>query len=191
MGTDTLVAHKKSGGKPPHSKRFAPTNAHCILGSASKTTGISGAIQLGHMGTDTLVEHEKKAAASCRTPNASRLPMPPASAAAREEPLGLAHLSLQGSRSRYCATRCGRLAHWAQEPGQCPAGPLVPATPGWRICGLGLLKADTSRQLPRRAVWPRQKLGGFVVPYNGLAVGIPFDLPPDEHRNQAKMTRNS
>ncbi len=39
---------------------------------------------------DTLFVHETKAAASCRTPNASRLPTPSASAAAREKPLGLA-----------------------------------------------------------------------------------------------------
>jgi len=27
-------AHKQSGSKLPHSKRFASTNAHCIRGSA-------------------------------------------------------------------------------------------------------------------------------------------------------------
>jgi len=42
------------------------------------------------MGTDTLLGRKDKAAASCRTPNASRLPTPTASAAARGKPSGSA-----------------------------------------------------------------------------------------------------
>ena len=42
------------------------------------------------MGTGTLFGHRSKAAASCRTPNASRLPTPIACAAVREKPLGSA-----------------------------------------------------------------------------------------------------
>jgi len=54
MGTDTLFsvsclcgsrhvgcAQKQSGSKLPHSKRFAPANAHCVRGSALETIGIS------------------------------------------------------------------------------------------------------------------------------------------------------
>ncbi len=40
------------------------------------------------MGTDTVFGHEDKAAASCRTPSASRLPTPTTSSAVRVPPLG-------------------------------------------------------------------------------------------------------
>jgi len=46
-------AEKQSGSKLPHSKRFAPTNAQRIRGTASETIGISGESQSGDMGTDT------------------------------------------------------------------------------------------------------------------------------------------
>jgi len=41
------------------------------------------------MGTDTLFVHETKAAASCRTPNALRLPTPTAFVAARLGTIGI------------------------------------------------------------------------------------------------------
>jgi len=47
-----------------------------------ETIGTSGGIEWGNMGTGTLFGHRDKAAASCRTPNASRLLTPTASAAA-------------------------------------------------------------------------------------------------------------
>ena len=53
-----------------------------------------------YMGTDTLVEHKKKAAGSCRTPGASRPPTSTASAAAREKPLGSARIPFDGVAGR-------------------------------------------------------------------------------------------
>jgi len=58
---------------------------------------------MGNMGTDTLFVHETKAAASCRTPNASRLPAPTASAGAREKPSGSAARSNEAISGQ---TRC-------------------------------------------------------------------------------------
>jgi len=47
-------AEKQSGSKLPHSKRFAPTTAHCIRGSGVETIGISGEGEWARMGTDTV-----------------------------------------------------------------------------------------------------------------------------------------
>ncbi len=40
-GQTRCLGIRQSGSKLPHSKRFAPTNAHCIHGSALETIGIS------------------------------------------------------------------------------------------------------------------------------------------------------
>jgi len=66
----------------------------------------------GRTGTGTLFVHESKAAASCRTPNASRLPTPTASAAAREKPLG--------SAVRSNGAIWGQTRSWLQAPQAAP-----------------------------------------------------------------------
>ncbi len=86
-------------------RRFFAAPSRCIFGRpiyVIETCPMIGRRADGrNMGTDTFFGHRNKAAASCRTPNASRLPTRTASAAAREKPLGSARLSLRRSRRAY------------------------------------------------------------------------------------------
>ena len=64
------------------------------------------------MGTGTLFVHKNKAAASCRTPSASRLPTPTPSAAAREKP--------SGSPARSNGAIWGQTRSWLEAPQAAP-----------------------------------------------------------------------